>query len=220
MFRNNRITGPLVIIALTALLALSGSDCAVVVKSGSSSDDKDREDPTVVIGIASGTLVDAPVEGVQYESGSIRGVTAADGGFRYETGARVRFHIGDIPLGQPVAGKSVVTPVDLVAGEGLDSPAVINLGRLLQSLDAVPGDDRITIPAVVRDRALATNPALTGVIEHLDYADETRFVNAASQLLAVLTDGYPHTVVLVDASQARLHLERALSRAGVPVGNR
>ena len=112
------------------------------------------------------------------------------------------------------------TYVDLVAGEGLDSPAVINLGRLLQSLDAVPGDDRITIPAVVRDRALATNPALTGVIEHLDYADETRFVNAASQLLAVLTDGYPHTVVLVDASQARLHLERALSRAGVPVGNR
>ena len=77
------------------------------------------------------------------------------------------------------------------------------------------GDDRITIPAVVRDRALATNPALTGVIEHLDYADETRFVNAASQLLAVLSEGYPHTVMLVDAATALAHMRESLARAGL-----
>ena len=130
----------------------------------------------------------------------------------------MRFHIGDIPLGNAVPGKTLITPLDLVAGNGsLENTAVINLGRLLQSLDAVAGDDRITVPAQVRDRALASNPALTGVIEYLEYADETRFVNAASQLLAVLTEGYPHTVVLVDSATAQSHMRKSFARAGVQV---
>ena len=63
----------------------------------------------------------------------------------------------------------------------------------------------------------ASNPALTGVIEHLEYADETRFVNAASQLLAVLTGDYPHTAVLVDPATAHSHMRKSFSRAGLPV---
>ena len=211
------ITG-LTILAVVALLSLTGADCAISINSGSSSDDKeDKDDATVKIGIAEGSLLDAPVEGVQYESGSLRGVTGPAGEFRYESGGLVRFYIGDIPLGRAVPGKALITPLDLVAGGTLDSVPVINIGRLLQSLDAVAGDDRISIPARVRDRALVSNAALTGVIEHLDYADETRFVNAASQLLAVLTDGYPHTVVLVDAAEAHSHMRDALTRAGVPL---
>jgi hypothetical protein len=216
---RKRSKAVLMILAVVALLSLTGADCAISVKSGGSSGDKD-DDATVKIGIADGSLVDAPVEGVQYASGSLRGVTGPAGEFRYENGGLVRFYIGDIPLGQAVPGKAVITPLDLVAGGTLDSMAVINIGRLLQSLDAVVGDERITIPAPVRDRALASNPALAGTIEYLDYADETRFVNAASQLLAVLTDGYPHTVVLVDAAAAHAHMLDAFARAGVPVGNR
>jgi hypothetical protein len=53
------------------------------------------------------------------------------------------------------------------------------------------------------------------VIEYLDYADETRFVNAASQLLAVLSEGYPHTVMLVDAGTALAHMRESLARAGL-----
>lgn len=215
---RKRSKAVLMILAVVALLSLTGADCAISVKSGSSSGDKD-DDATVKIGIADGSLVDAPVEGVQYESGSLRGVTGPAGEFRYERGGLVRFYIGDIPLGQAVPGKALITPLDLVAGGTLDSMAVINIGRLLQSLDAVTGDERITIPAQVRDRAHVSNPALTGTIEYLDYADDARFVNAASQLLAVLTDGYPHTVVLVDAAAARLHMLDAFARAGVPVDN-
>jgi hypothetical protein len=208
----------LMILAVVALLSLTGADCAISINSGSSSDDK-KDEATVKIGIAEGSLVDAPVEGVQYESGSLRGVTGPGGEFRYESGGLVRFYIGDIPLGRAVPGKALITPLDLVAGGTLDSVPVINIGRLLQSLDAVAGDDRISIPARVRDRALVSNAALTGIIEHLDFADETRFVNAASQLLAVLTDGYPHTVVLVDAAEAHSHMRDALTRAGVPLNN-
>lgn len=211
----------LMILAVVALLSLTGADCAISINSGSSSSSGNKEDDaTVKIGVAEGSLVDAPVEGVQYESGSLRGVTGPAGEFRYESGGLVRFYIGDIPLGRAVPGKALITPLDLVAGGNLDSVAVINIGRLLQSLDEVAGDDRISIPARVRDRALTSNAALTGIIEYLDYADETRFVNAASQLLAVLTDGYPHTVVLVDAAEAQSHMRNAFTRAGVPLNNR
>ena len=216
---GKRSIAVLILLAVVALLSLTGADCAISINTGSSSDDDKDKEATVVIGIADGLLVDAPVEGVQYESGSLRGVTGPAGEFRYERGGLVRFYIGDIPLGQAVPVKALITPLDLVAGGTLDSMAVINIGRLLQSLDAVTGDERITIPAQVRDRAHVSNPALTGTIDYLDYADDARFVNAASQLLAVLTDGYPHTVVLVDAAAARLHMLDAFARAGVPVDN-
>jgi hypothetical protein len=207
----------LVILAAIALLSLTGADCAISINTGSSSSssDKEKDEPTVVLGIVDGQLVDAPVEGVQYESGALRGITGPAGEFRYERGGLVRFHIGDIPLGRPVPGKALMTPQDLVGGASLDSTPVINLGRLLQSLDAVAGDERITIPAQVRERALASNPGLAGVIEYLDYADETRFVNSASQLLAVLSEGYPHTLVLVDAVTALAHMRESLVRAGL-----
>jgi hypothetical protein len=38
----------------------------------------------------------------------------------------------------------------------------------------------------------------------MDYADDVTFANAASQLLAVLTYDYPHTVSLVEASEIPL----------------
>lgn len=196
------------------MLSLTGAECAFSFNSGSSSSDKD-DDATVKIGIADGSLVDAPVEGVQYESGSVSGVTGPAGEFRYEVGGMVRFYIGDIPLGGAVPGKAMITPVDLVPDGTLDTPAVVNIGRLLQSLDAVADDERITIPAHVREHALTSNAALTGIIEYLDYADEPRFVNAATQLLAVLTDGYAHTAVLVDSDHAQSHMRAAFARTGV-----
>mgnify|MGYP001825353489 CR=1 FL=1 len=205
----------LAILAAVAMLSLTGADCAISINTGSSSSDKEEDEPTVVLGIVDGQLVDAPVEGVQYESGALRGITGPAGEFRYEHGGLVRFHIGDIPLGGAVPGKALMTPQDLLGSASLDSTPVINLGRLLQSLDAVAGDERITIPAQVRERALTSNPGLAGVIEYLDYADETRFVNAASQLLAVLSEGYPHTVMLVDAATALAHMRESLARAGL-----
>lgn len=208
----------LVLLALVAMLSLTGADCSFSAQSGSSSDRDKDEDPTALIGIGKGNLVDAPVEGVQYESGDLYGITGPDGGFRYETGGMVRFYIGDIPLGRAVPGKALITPLDLVTDDGgLEDTAVINLGRLLQSLDAVAGDERITVPEQVRERARMSNPALTGVIEYLDYADEARFVNAATQLLSVLTEGYPRTVMLVDPATAQSHMRRSLARAGLPV---
>ena len=199
----------LVILLLTAPL-LAGGQCSFFYSSGDDDDDEETGNATVVV-VASGTLVDAPVEGVRYESGALAGITGSNGEFRYEVGNTVRFSIGDIALGQPVTGKAVITPLDLVENGTSDSPAVINIARLLQSLDSQPGDGIITIPAEVRAAAVRSNPAVAAAIEFLDFSDEPAFINAASQLVAVLAGDYPFTAVLVDADQARAHLEKSLA---------
>lgn len=200
-----------IIIVLLGVLMLSGTSCSFRASSGSSSREGDEEQSSnLVVIIRSGQLIDGPVQGVRYVSGSVTGITGSEGEFQYEAGNSVGFFIGDIALGEVSEGKAVITPLDLVPGGTLDTPAVINIARLLQSLDSVPGDDKITIPARVRAAAVQTNETVSPSILYLDFSDETVFTNTASQLIATLTDAYPFTAVLVDGESARRHLRRSL----------
>lgn len=203
----------MLILALVAMPLFGGSQCSFSFNSGDDSSDEaeEKDNAGLVVIVGDGTLVDAPVEGVGYESGALSGVTGSNGEFRYEVGNTVRFSIGDIALGRPVTGKAVITPLDLVENGTSDTPAVINIARLLQSLDSRPGDGFITIPPEVRAAAVRSNQAVSSAIEFMDFSDEPAFINAATQLVAVLAGDYPFTAVLVDADQARAHLERSLA---------
>lgn len=195
----------LLVLSLAALPLLVGSQCAFFFSSGGGSSDKDKtdkEDEEVIV-VQSGTFGAPLVEGVGYESGSISGITGSNGEFQYEDGSTVRFYIGDIDLGSPVRGKSVITPQDLVADSDSDATAAVNIERLLQSLDSDPEDEVITIPKEVRAAAVRSNEDLSSAIEFLDVSDASAFVNAASQLVAVLTLDYPFTASLVEADDVR-----------------
>lgn len=204
-----------IVFALLALLTLTGTECVFVAKSGSSHTQDDEQTSNLVVIIKDGRLVDGPVEGVSYRCGSLAGVTGANGEFQYQAGEQVRFFIGDIALGEAVDGKAVITPLDLVPQGRLDSPAVINIARLLQSLDAVPGDERITVPAAVRAAAVRADDGVSAAIQFLDFGDDSAFANSAAQLVATLTAGYPFTAVLVDAQSAHAHLSDTLAAAGI-----
>lgn len=206
-----------ILIALLAMLTLTGSECVFVARSGSGSSDSDEEDRNsgLIVVVKQGRFVDAAVEGVHYVSGSLSGTTGPDGEFRYEVNAPIRFYIGDITLGRAVDGKSIITPLDLVPNGTVDTPAVINIARLLLSLDSVPEDGRITIPAALRSAASRANEEISPAIRFLKFDDETVFVNSASQLIATLTAGYPFSAVLVDAQSARAHLIESLADIGI-----
>jgi hypothetical protein len=217
----------LLILALVAILALTGGQCVFIATSGNDScdssdidscDSKNNNNSGLAVVINDGQLIDAPVQGVRYESGSVSGVTGAMGEFQYEEGKTIRFFIGDIGLGDAGEGKAVISPLDLVPNGTIDTPAVINIARLLQSLDAVPGDNLITIPAGLRTVAVRSNVAVSASIQYLDFADETAFVNAATQLISALTASYPFTAVLVDAKSAQKHLAESLGEAGISTG--
>lgn len=211
-----------IVFALFAVLSLTGTECLFVARSGSSGSEEDQQNSNLVVIIREGRLVDAPVEGVSYRCGPLAGVTGTNGEFRYQAGERVAFSIGDIALGEPVDGKALITPLDLVPQGTLDSPAVINIARLLLSLDVLPGDARITIPATVRAAAVRSDAGLSSAIQSLDFSNDSQFANAAAQLVATLTAAYPFTGVLVDAQSAQAHLRESLAAAGIagPAGQR
>lgn len=211
-----------------AIPSMMGSQCVFVASSGDNDscittvdkpcESQNNTGPVVIVAVDNGQLIDAPVRGVRYISGSVSGITGDLGEFRYETGKTIRFFIGDIALGEAVSGKAVITPLDLVPNGTIDTPAVINIARLLQSLDSIPGDDQITIPEVLHDEAVRSNDTVSAVIQYLDFSDETAFMNAATQLISTLTVSYPFTVVLVDKQRAKNHLAHTLGEARISTG--
>jgi len=92
-------------------------------------------------GTGSGLFLDAPVAGLRYVSGAIKGFTTANGRFNYTPGIAIQFYVGDILLGETV-GDPLITPVDLRPGPVNFGPdvqkkldAVTNIARFLQTVD-------------------------------------------------------------------------------------
>jgi hypothetical protein len=208
----------LLVFTLLALPFVVGSSCAFFFSSGGSGgtivkkdDDDDEEEETGFVQTgtfsshaASGHAASGPATaGVNFKSGTLTGVTDSNGRFRYIDGEAIQFFIGDISLGAPVGGKPAISPIDLVAQDSTGPAAAANIERLLHSLDADTADDVVTIPAAVRASALRSNASVSSAIEFLDFSDEAAFNNAASQLVAALTDDYPHTATLIDAEDVK-----------------
>ena len=101
-----------------------------------------------------GTFIDAPVEGIGYRTESIAsGATDSQGRFSYLAGESVTFFIGSLDFPTTPAHE-VVTPFDLAGTTDVSDPTVINIARLLQTLDENGDpDDGITIPEVAADVA-------------------------------------------------------------------
>jgi hypothetical protein len=192
-----------VIFTLAALPFLVGSGCFVAWSSGTSDEPiRDREDERNII-IASGQFAGPKVAGLSYASGSTSGVTSDRGEFEFEPGETVQFSIGDIALGPPVPAKEVMSTRDLVARDSDEgATSEVNMRRLLKSLDADPKSDVISISAAVQSAAVRSNEDVSSAIEFMDFSDSAAFANAASQLVAVLTNDYPFTATLLDAEYA------------------
>ena len=81
-----------------------------------------------------GRFLDAAVSGLGYATASGAGLTDADGGFDYRGGETITFSIGDVTL-PAVTARDTLTALDLFGTSDTNAPAVVNLNRLLQTLD-------------------------------------------------------------------------------------
>ena len=196
-FASRRI---IVVLTLAALPFLVGGGCFVAFNSGGTNKTiVEREDERTVI-ITSGQFAEPRVAGLKYVSGSTSGVTSASGEFNFEPGETVQFSIGDINLGPPVPAKKRMSTRDLVAGDSdAATTAELNMRRLLKSLDADPESELVSIPDTVQSAAVRSNEDVSTAIEFMNFSDSADFANAASQLIAVLTNDYPFTATLLDA---------------------
>ncbi|WP_374973178.1 PKD domain-containing protein [Spongiibacter marinus] len=135
--------------------------------------------------IEQGRLIDSPVKGAGFvSSSSISGLTNVNGVFSYRQGDAVSFRLGGLSLGS-AQGAAIITLLDLVDGaraaansgsstdEVLDDfPAIVNLARLLQSLD-VDGDsgNGIQIPSEAAQKVSA-------YVNSIDFTDPDMFADS------------------------------------------
>ena len=152
---------------------------------------------------SSGVLYDAPISNVKY-SGSFPGTTNASGEFQYATGDSLVFSFGNFSFPAVAAGSRIGLTDLLVAAE-VDN-RVVNLARLLQSIDTDSDPGVITIPDT------------TGIdLSALDFDQSLEDFAADATVQELLTEhgnqGDP--LILISAQDAVEHLYASALALGV-----
>jgi len=134
------------------LFALFAGISTLAACSGGSSSNTAGSAAASSANTLSGVFFDAPVQGLNYQTATMSGITDENGIFMYHDGETVTFAIGDVMLGS-APGSPMMTPIDLVPGAADETdPTVTNMCRLLQSLDA---DGDLGNGITINDRARA-----------------------------------------------------------------
>jgi hypothetical protein len=102
---------------------------------------------------STGVFIDSPVINISYRTETQNGVTNSRGEFKYHPGETVTFFIGPLEFPSVLAGAKV-TPLDMAETDDVFHPMVVNISRLLQTLDK-DGDtsNGITISDDARNHA-------------------------------------------------------------------
>jgi hypothetical protein len=144
-------------------------------------------------------FVDSPVANIGYRIGAREGVTNAAGEFTYSPGDQITFFIGALEFPTAPAGP-VVTPLTLAGTSDVNDRRVVNMGRLLMSLDENgQASDGIFIP----DGAASVATAVDFDVDFATFASST----AVTDLVA--SSGSENTT-LVAADEAISHLAQSV----------
>ncbi len=217
-------------IILPVLATLLISAC-----SSGSSDSPDEQ--TNADNPLTGRFVDSAVVGLPYETATRSGVTGSDGSFSYLAGESVTFSLGDISL-PATPGAQIITPLDVFGTDDITDVRVMNLARLLQTLDTnADPTDGITLSSAATASASglqvdfsaseaefggqvvnlvansgSSNTELVNGIEALDHLQETLFVEGIDERPPLPMPMQPGTVTTPDTQNTSDH--PAVGRSG------
>ncbi|MFV9689903.1 MAG: choice-of-anchor O protein [Desulfobacteria bacterium] len=148
-----------------------------------------------------GHFIDSPVKGLSFQTGTFDGLTDESGGFDYFPGEHVALAIGSVHLGNPLAGHKI-SPLDIFESADTDDPRVINMARLLQSLDADASPKQgINITPEVAACLVQTVGSTS-----LDFSDDAQIESVIQGTILCAPPG----LVAVTAEDAKANLDRSL----------
>lgn len=159
--------------------------------------------------VLTGKFVDSPVINISYSTATQQGSTNDNGEFQYMENESVTFAIGDITF-PSVTAAELVTPLDLVSTTDINHPQLINILRLIQSLDTDANPDN---GINISDAALANATAVEFDLPVAEFAALPAISNllANAGLESVLTE-------LVSTEQAQTHFQQTLVQLGLIEG--
>jgi pectate lyase len=113
--------------------ASSLSSSSVSVSSISSAETSSAQASSLAP-VATGIFLDAAVANIGYRTATQEGFTNVNGEFNYRLGELITFYIGGLEFPSVMAAE-IITPLDIANVQSLEDNQVINILRLLQSLD-------------------------------------------------------------------------------------
>jgi hypothetical protein len=157
--------------------------------------------------LETGYFIDAPVEGLSYETASgVKGVTDKYGRFQYKKGEKVRFAIGKLALGEAIPDQEGVVTPESIAQD--DTALKIYLLRVLQALDSDNDPSNgITIPADVVQALEAISADMT----LSDIKSDDALLKVDPKLAEVLDEDYDGQID-VDETTATNHFEESIAQ--------
>lgn len=164
-------------------------------------------------GALTGRFLDSAVSGLTYQTETQNGTTNANGEFSYLAGETVVFGLGDLKF-PAVAAAQVLTPLELAGVTDINDTGVVNMARLLQSLDQ---DCNPNNGITISGEALL---AATGM--SIDF-ESTTFDSEVVNLVSNGGQQNTSCQVLIDTTQAVAHLQQTLdslnNQSTPPIGN-
>lgn len=158
-----------------------------------------------------GQFIDSPVSNVTYKTETKSGETDESGKYSYKDGENVTFSIGAISFPTSLA-KEVITPLDLVDSNITDNPSVVNIIRLLQTLDSDgSANNGISIADEAHEVAVNTIAFNQSIQDFEKDQNVLSFIASAGQDEQV--------TALVPVDEAILHFETTLKDNGIAYGS-
>ena len=155
-------------------------------------------EPTVYTGI----FLDSAVENLNFKTASGSGSTNEKGEFSYQLNETVIFSIGDIEFPQTEV-ETIITPLNIFSTQDINEIGVVNMLRLLQSLD-IDGDanNGIEISSAAHDLAKGLN------IDFNDSEFDSKVANLVEMSGALNQQ-------LISAEEAVYHFQQTLSSQNI-----
>jgi len=137
--------------------------------------------------IQTGVFLDSFVANIGYRTETIEDVTNSLGEYDYVEGETVTFFIGDLEL-PPVTATGKVTPLDLVGSDDTSNSTVVNIIRLLQTLDEDGNPDNgITITETAKSAATQVDFELSIIDFESSSAVTNLVANSGSSNFALIS---------------------------------
>lgn len=148
----------------------------------------------------SGVFLDSAVQGLSYSTPSRTGITDVTGAFSYLAGENITFSIGDLVMPE-IRATSIVTPLGVFNADSSSELPVVNLSRLLQSLD-IDGDASNGI--MIDAQAAASSSSVDFTSDNFD-----------QQVVNLVANSGSINTTLIDGATATAHLDSTLAQNGL-----
>ncbi|MBU2886723.1 hypothetical protein KO507_13195 [Gilvimarinus agarilyticus] len=146
-----------------------------------------------------GFFIDNAVANLHYQTDTGSGFTSSDGQFAYLPGEMIVFSIGDMKL-PAVPAQPTITPLTLAGSNDLEQTTVINIVRLLLSLDQDRDPNNgIHIPDLAH-----------GAGTTIDFSLAPEAFAQSSAVVNLLSASGSDSMELVSTNQAQSHLQSVL----------